>query len=402
MKRDCYEILGVPRHADEKAVKRAYRKLAKQYHPDTNAGDPQAEKRFQEVGEAYGILSDPEKKEIYDQYGWEAFENGMDPKAYRDARKEWEAQGGGQQWGRQGFEGDPSEFFRHFSGRASSADGDGTTYHTWHFSGDPGQTGGFEDLFGDLFGRGGHSRGGTGYAYSGTEDPFGGFRGQTKAYGSGQSGAYAGGSYGDMFGTMPEAYDREASIRVTFEEAVYGCSKTIRLSSQEAVPGGGREGTGTGSTGTQTIRVDIPPGIEDGKRLRLRGKGAGKPGGGKGDLYLRVEVQEKPGFTRKGRDIYTEAEIPFTTAALGGEAKLPTLRGQVLCRIPAGTQSGSKIRLKGKGVPAGKNGSAAGHEYVTIRIQVPKYLTPEETKALRAFEQASGKRQPDGPKAHTA
>lgn len=393
MKRDCYEVLGVPRHADEKAIKRAYRKLAKQYHPDTNAGNADAAKRFQEVGEAYGILSDPEKKEIYDQYGWEAFENGMDPKAYRDARREWEARGGGQAWGPQnfaggqtwdsrGFGGDPTEFFRHFSGSTSTRDGDGTTYHTWHFSGDPGSAGGFEDIFGDLFGKGG-----AGNAYDS------GFRGG-KGF-SRDSGAFR----GSGFGEMPEAYDREADIRISFEEAVYGCTKTIRLSGQDT--GGNAPGSGAGSS-SSTLQVDIPAGIENGKKLRLRGRGARRPDGSCGDLFLRVEVQAKPGFTRKGRDIYTEAEIPFVTAALGGETKLPTLRGQVLCRIPAGTQSGSRIRLKGKGVPAGKNGAAAGHEYVTIRIQVPKHLSPEEVKALRAFERAGGRETVQGQAARTA
>lgn len=354
VKRDCYEILGVPKTADDKAIKRAYRKLAKLYHPDTNAGNEEAQKKFKEIGEAYGILSDPEKKEIYDQYGWEAFENGMDPKAYRDARKEWERRNS-------------------WAGQASS-DRDGTTYRTWHF----GENGAPDDLgsiFGDLFGHGGHS-----YSYSWHGDPFGGTDGFGGSFRNGTGDPFSGASGGR------EACDQEAAITIEFAEAVYGCTKTVRLSN----PG---ESGGSAAAGhTQTLQVDIPAGIEDGKRLRLRGKGARKPGGGYGDLYLRVHVREKPGFTRQGRDICTEAEIPFVTAALGGEAKLPTLNGQVLCRIPAGTQSGSKIRLKGKGVPAGSAGSQAGSEYVTIRIQVPRSLTPEETKALRAFEKASQSR----------
>lgn len=364
MKRDCYEVLGVPRHADEKAIKRAYRKLAKQYHPDTNAGNPDAQNKFRELGEAYGILSDPEKKEIYDEYGWEAFENGVDPKAYRDARKEWEKQGyraGGSWTG-----GDPGDFFRGFSGGRTTSDGDGTTYRTWHFNGNPSDA---EDL-GGIFG-----------------DFFAGSFGSSAPHGSHWS------TYGG--GPAPEAYDQEASVSIGFDEAVFGCTKTFRLDDPDpAVQPSGKSG---GSS--QTIQVDIPAGIEDGKKLRLRGKGAKKPGGGRGDLYLRVRIQERAGFTRKGKDIYTEAEIPFVTAALGGEAKLPTLNGQVLCRIPAGTQSGSKIRLKGKGVPAGKNGSAAGNEYVTIRIAVPRSLTPEEAKALRAFERASQKKA-DGTGSH--
>ena len=340
LKRDCYDILGVPKDADEKAIKRAYRKLAKLYHPDTNAGNEEAQKKFKEVGEAYNILSDPEKKEIYDQYGWEAFQNGADPKAYRDARQAWEQQ--------------------------RAADADGTSYRTWHFSGDGSDAGGFGSIFEDLFGGKGGSR-----SSSWEGNPFG--------FGSGNPfGSGAGGNAYDGFGASPAAYDQEASITVSFEEAVYGCTKTVRLGGQA---GGGKDAS--------TVQISIPAGIEDGKKLRLRGKGAPKPGGGNGDLYIRVDVREKPGFTRKGRDIYTEAEIPFVTAALGGEAKLPTLNGQVLCRIPAGTQSGKKIRLKGKGVPSGKNQNASGDEYVTIRIQVPKTLTPEETQALREFERVS-------------
>ena len=379
MKRDCYEVLGVPRHADEKAIKRAYRKLAKQYHPDTNAGNPDAQNKFRELGEAYGILSDPEKKEIYDEYGWEAFENGMDPKAYRDARKEWEKQGAWHGFGSgqgQGTYGDwagsdPGDFFRHFSGGRTASDGDGTTYRTWHFSGDPADAGDLGGMFGDLFGSGFGN-----YAHHG--------------------------AYRDMYGgggPAPEAYDREASVSIGFDEAVFGCTKTIRL---DGMSGAGAQ-AGTVQGNGQTIQVDIPAGIEDGRKLRLRGKGARKPGGGSGDLYLRIRILERPGFTRKGKDIYTEAEIPFVTAALGGEATLPTLNGQVLCRIPAGTQSGSRIRLKGKGVPAGKNGSEAGHEYVTIRISVPRSLSPEEAKALRAFERASQKKAADaGGHARTA
>ena len=358
MKRDCYEILGVPAAADEKAIKRAYRKLAKLYHPDTNSGNEEAQKKFREIGEAYSILSDPEKKEIYDQYGWEAFESGMDPKAYRDARREWEQQ-------------------NRWHGRSAS-DGDGTTYRTWHFNGN----GNPEDLgsiFGDLFG--GADPFGSAGRFGG-QDPFG------------SSFRSAGGRHPFEGTAMPrDAGDREASIRIDFEEAVFGCTKTIRLGASD----GTAQGFPSGDTASQTLQVDIPAGIEDGKKLRLRGKGARKPGGGNGDLYLHIQVREKPGFSRKGRDIYTEAEIPFVTAVLGGEAKLPTLNGQVLCRIPAGTQSGSKIRLKGKGVPAGSSSSLAGNEYVTIRIQVPRNLTPEETRALRAFEKAA-----KGKESHTA
>ena len=177
---------------------------------------------------------------------------------------------------------------------------------------------------------------------------------------------------------MDEAdYDIHSELTIGFLDAVNGCSRKVQLSS--------------GSGHVSTLQIRIPAGIEDGKTIRLRGKGNQKPGGGSGDLLIKVHVQAMPGFERKGNDLYTTARIPYTTAVFGGEAKLPVLNGQVVCRIPQGTQSGSKMRLKGKGVRDTKG--VCGDEYVTIEIEVPKTLTKEEKEALKAYQAAENRRQ---------
>lgn len=138
----------------------------------------------------------------------------------------------------------------------------------------------------------------------------------------------------------------------------------------------------------QTLKVHVPAGIEDGKSIRLKGKGnPGFNGGPAGDLFLKVNVASKPGFERKGMDIYTTANIPFTTAVFGGEAKVTTLYGDVICKIPEGTQSGRKIRLKGKGIVSMKDSAVHGNQYVTVQIQVPQNLSPEAKEKLREFQQ---------------
>ena len=309
-KRDYYDVLGIGRSADDKEIKRAYRKLAKKYHPDTNPGDAQAEQKFKEVTEAYNVLSDGEKKKLYDQFGFAAFEEGMGP--------------GGSYGG---------------AGPASGAGGFGAGSHggfrEYHFEG-----GNMDDIFSDLFG-----------------DMFhGGFSG-----GAGQQAGYGG-----------RGQDMASDITVSFEEAAFGCDKFIQLKGENV----------------QSLKVHIPAGIEEGKSIRLQGKGApGRNGGKAGDLLLRVHIAKKAGYERKGMDVYTTASIPFTTAALGGTAQIQTLYGMVECRIPAGTQSGSKIRLREKGIVSMKNPSVHGDAYVTIQIQVPKYLSPEEKRKIKELEE---------------
>ena len=288
-KRDYYEVLGIDKKADDKAIKRAYRKLAKKYHPDTNPGDKQAEQKFKEVTEAYNVLGDEKKRKLYDQYGFAAFEEGAAGGAYGGA--------------------------------------------------------------------------GAGSGFGGFQGGFGG-QGFKQSYGSG----FGGRSF------KSKGQDLHAEIRVSFEDAAFGCEKVINLSSGQGAP-------------AQSLKVRVPAGIEDGKSIRLRGKGGpGMNGGEAGDLLLKIHVDEKPGYERKGMDVYTTISVPFTTAVFGGEAIVNTLKGSVKCKIPAGIQSGSKIRLRGKGIVSMKDPSVHGDMYAAVQIQVPRNLSPEAKQKLREFE----------------
>ena len=194
--------------------------------------------------------------------------------------------------------------------------------------------------------------------------------------------------FGDMFGGLfhgrggnsrrssyqMKGEDLHADVMVSFDEAAFGGKKVIRLQSSNG--------------GVQNYEVNIPAGIESGKSIRLKGKGYPGVGGGEaGDLLLKVNVQDKPGYKREGRDVYTTVNIPFTTAVFGGEAKVHTIYGDVLCNIKPGTQSGTKIRLRGKGIVAMNNPSVHGDEYATVQIEVPTNLTPEARRKLKEFEQ---------------
>ncbi|MGN0335786.1 MAG: DnaJ C-terminal domain-containing protein [Lachnospiraceae bacterium] len=283
-KKDYYDVLGIKRSADEKEIKRAYRRLAKKYHPDTNPGDQQAERKFKEVTEAYNVLSDSEKKKLYDQYGFAAFGEGF---------------GAEQNW----------------SGRQSDF---------------------FEDFFEDMF----RSR---------TRSDFGG-------------------SHFRKRGT-----DVYADISISFEEAAFGCEKVLQLQNEKGK--------------TSSLQVHIPAGIDEGLSVRLKGKGGtGIGGGSAGDLLLKIHIIPKPGYERKGNDVYVTVNIPYVTAVLGGEAIVPTLTGKVSCKIAPGTQSGSKIRLKNKGIPSMKNPEHKGDQYLIIQIEVPGNLTPDERQKLMEYD----------------
>ncbi len=326
MKQDYYEVLGIGKQADEKEIKRAYRKLAKKYHPDMNPGDKVAEQKFKEVTEAYNVLSDKEKKKLYDQFGFAAFDEAGNARA--DAGSGFYGGAGGQGFGGQGG-------FR----SGSFHTGDGSGYQEFHYEG-----GDMGDMFGDIFGNMFH----------------GGFGGQ-KGYR--QQASYRG-------------EDLHADITVGFDEAAFGCDKMIHIQAADG-------------TGVQSLSVHIPAGIDDGKSVRLRGKGhPGFGGGENGDLLLKVHITPRAGYERKGMDVYTTADIPFTTAVFGGEASFPTLYGNVVCKVPAGTQSGKKIRLRGKGIVSMKNPNVHGDQYVTIQIQVPTTLTAEQRQKLHEFENA--------------
>ena len=361
-KRDYYEVLGVSRSADDNTIKKAYRKLAKKYHPDTNGGDPTAEQKFKEVTEAYNVLSDKEKRKLYDQFGHAAFDGS--------------APGAGAQGG--AYEGPFQGGFGGFGGFGGGANGSNGSYQEYHFSGDD-----MDDILKNMFGgragnfrQGRTSDGGTYYSYSSNGNTGGRSQG-------GFSGGFSGfgGNGGSYSGYQSKGEDLHASVSITFDEAAFGCDKRITLT----------DGHGE----NKTLQVHIPAGIDTGKSVRLRGKGQPGIGGGQaGDLLLEVTVGSRPGYERKGSDVYTTVNIPYTTAVFGGEATVETLYGNVVCKIREGTQSGTKIRLKGKGIVSMKDPKVHGDQYVTVQIQVPTGLSEEAKQKLREFQRAAGI--PDG------
>ena len=361
-KRDYNDVLGVGRDADDAAIKKAYRALAKKYHPDMNPGDADAEKKFKEASEAYAVLSDPDKRRQYDQFGHAAFEGGA---------------GGAGGFG--GFD---------FNG----AD--------------------FSDIFGDIFG-----------------DLFGG---------GGRRGGRA--NNGPMKGS-----NIRKSIRITFEEAVFGCEKELDLvlkdpcstcngtgakpgTSPETCPKCGGKGqvvytsqsffgtvqnvqtcpncggsgkvikekctscSGTGFTSSRKkIQVSIPAGIDNGQSVRIREKGEpGANGGPRGDLLVEVNVSRHPIFQRQDMHIFSTVPISFAQAALGGDVRVPTVDGDVIYTVKPGTKTDTKVRLKGKGVPSLRNAQVRGDHYVTLVIQTPEKLSAEAKEALRKFDLLAG------------
>lgn len=356
-KRDYYEVLGVSRDADDATIKKAYRKLAKKYHPDINPGDKEAEAKFKEASEAYAVLSDAQKRKQYDQFGHAAFD--------------------GTGGGAGGFD---------FSGM------------------DMGDI--FGDIFGDFFGGGSRRR---------TND-------------------------GPMKGS-----NLRTSVRITFEEAIFGCEKEIEMvlkdechschgtgakpgTTPETCPKCGGKGKvvftqqsffgtvqnvqtcpdcggsgkiikdkcpdcrGTGYIASKKkIQVSIPAGIDNGQSVRIREKGEpGINGGPRGDLLVEVVVSRHPTLQRQDMNIYSTAQISFAQAALGGEIRIHTVDGDVLYEVKPGTQTNTRIRLKGKGVPSLRNKSVRGDHYVDLVVQTPTGLSADAKEALRQFDALTG------------
>jgi curved DNA-binding protein len=319
--KDYYSILGVPKKATREEIQKAYRKLARKFHPDVNRS-PEAEAKFKEVNEAHEVLKDPEKRAKYDQFGsaWkQAQRSGTPPPGFEDifsvftsgARKP----PGGFHFGGQGFEGESFSSF-------------------------------FEMLFGSDLGSGG-TGGGPRVTWSST-DP-------AAARGKGA--------------------DHEATISLSLVEAARGGEHELSLTD----PNSGQR---------RTLRVKIPRGIRPGQRIRLAGQG-GSGGGGptRGDLYLRVELLPDPRFRLEGNTLHTTIELTPWTAALGGQVRIHTLAGEVTVRIPPGSSSGRKIRLRGKGYPSPKGG--AGNLIAEIRIQVPEHLTERERELFEELAKVS-------------
>ena len=355
-------MLGIKKGASQSEIKKAYRKMAKKYHPDTNAGDEAAAEKFKEVSEAYSILNDPEKKKLYDQFGHAAFDGTGQP-------------GGGYGAGGSGFGGFGGAGGSGFSGFSQGPDG---SYQEYHFDGN------MDDILKDIFGHG-FSGGASG------SSGFGGFSGSSGASGfSGSSGkgfsGFGGGSGfggasgfggGAGYGSFPQDGDNvNADINVSFDEAAFGSDRYFDLKD----PSGKK----------QSIKVHIPAGIDDGQSIRLRGKGMPGANGGKtGDLMLKVHVASRPGFERKGMDVYAPVRIPFSTAVLGGKVEVQTLRGRVKCTIKPGTQSGTKLRLRDKGIVSMKDPSKFGCHYAVVEIDVPRNLSDEAKQKLVEFDRAA-------------
>ncbi|MCH4190937.1 MAG: molecular chaperone DnaJ [Butyrivibrio sp.] len=358
-KRDYYEVLGVGKSATEDEIKKAYRVLAKKYHPDMNPGDAAAADKFKEASEAYAVLSDPEKRRQYDQFGHAAFEGG---------------QGG---FGAGGFD-------------FNSAD--------------------FGDIFGDIFG-----------------DFFGGSR---------RGGARSGPAKGANV---------RASVQITFMESITGCEKELSLTLKDPCPTchgtGAKPGTtpqmcpkcggkgqvvftqqsffgtvrnvqtcpdcgGTGKVikdkcpdchGTgyissrKTIKVSIPAGIDNGQSVRIREKGEpGENGGPRGDLLVEVIVAGHPVFQRQDYDIYSTVSMSFAIAALGGSILIDTVDGKVVYDVKAGTQTGTRVRLREKGVPSLRDRNVRGDHYITLVVKTPEKLSKEAKELLKQFDAETG------------
>ena len=365
-KRDYYEVLGIGKNATDAEIKSAYRKLAKKYHPDLNPGDKEAEEKFKEVNEANDVLSDPQKRQRYDQFGFA----GVDPN--------YAAANGGGAGG--------------FGGGFGGVD--------------------LGDIFGDIFG--------------------GGFGGGFSGFGGGSSTRTA---------NVPrKGHDIQASVILTFEEAAHGCSKKITINRQDTCPDcggtgaakgtspetcpdcGGRgyvvtqqrtpfgvmqsqqpcshcggRGTiirnpcktcrGTGKTAARkSLEINIPAGIDDDQNIALRGQGdAGSNGGPAGDVIVHVTVKADPMFERDGYDVTIHVPITFSQAVLGDDVEVPTVDGRIVQHIPEGTQSGTKFRLRGKGIQY-LNGRGRGDQYVIVDVEIPKKVTRAQREALKAFE----------------
>ena len=358
-KRDYYEVLGIQKGASEDEIKRAYKKLARKYHPDMNPGDKEAEEKFKEVNEANEVLSDPEKKARYDQFGFA----GVDPNYGAGA-------GGGAYGG--GFDfGDLGDIFGSFFG------------------------GGFggQRRNPNAPQRGESIRASVSISF--TEAAFGCEKSVTierseqcpTCKGSGCAPGTTPEICPDCHGSGTVQTRRQTPMGVFASNGpCRKCGGTGRLIHQPC-----SDCRGSGAVRKRrTIKVNIPAGIDHGQTISLRGQGcAGKNGGPAGDLLITVMVQPHEIFRRDGVDVFCEAPITFTQAVLGAELEIPTIDGKVKYSIPEGTQTGTVFRLKGKGVPV-LNGRGRGDQYVTVVIETPRSLNKEQKEALRRFSETLG------------
>ena len=363
--RDYYEVLGVSRDASQGDIKKSYRKLAMKHHPDQNPDDPKAEEKFKEIGEAYEVISDEEKRSAYDRYGHAAFKSG-----------------GGGGGGRGGFH-DPMDIFSQVFGGG----------------------GGGGSMFDDLFGGGGGRR----------RDRSGKKRGSDLRYdleitleeaaegvekeleiekyascgkcsGSGsRSGSAGTNTCSTCGGRGVVGQQRGIFIQQATCPDCRGAGQNI------ADPCGDCGGDGR-KQAPERVSIRIPAGVDDGTRLRSTGKGdAGMRGGPAGDLYVFLHLCDHDVFQRDGDDLYCEVPLPFSTAALGGELEVPTLTGSATMKVPAGTQGGTTFRLRDRGMPA-LNGRGKGDLHVEVQVEVPTRLNSDQRERLEAFTESIGEK----------
>jgi curved DNA-binding protein len=308
--KDYYKILGVDKKAGQKEIKKAYRRLAREHHPDVNPGDKAAEERFKEINEAYEVLGDAAKRQKYDELGasWQQWQRtGRDPRGF-----DWS------QW---------------FSG---GQPGGGRVHVEYRDLGDLfGEGGGFSDFFRSIFG----GAGGSTYSQRPRSR-----RGQSLEY----------------------------PVEVTLEEAFSGTKRVLQMDSRR-------------------IEVVIPPGVDSGSRVRMSGQGEPGLGGGQaGDLYLRISVLPHRNLRREGDDLSYEVPVSLYTAILGGEVPVPTLKGEVMLKIPPETQSGRRFRLKGLGMPRLKNPKATGDLYAEVKVVLPSKLSSKEKELFAELASMRG------------
>lgn len=318
--KDYYQLLGVSKTASQDELSKAYKKMARKYHPDLNPDNAEAEKKFKEINEAYEVLKDPEKRKLYDSLGadWQHGQNFQPPPGFDSSR------------------------FRSYSSGGPSG---GPQFE--------GGFGGFSDFFETIFG--------------------GQFRGEQDFHGD---------PFGGGFGPrQTKGRDVEVGMELPLQDAFTGGSRTISF--QEQVPGP----DGMPRLETKSLQVNIPPGIKNGSRIRLAGQGSpGMRGGPNGDLYLKIKIAPHPKFKLEGNSVVYDLPLAPWEAVLGTKVRVPTLSGTVEMNIPAGTSSGQKLRLRGKGL--GK-GADQGDQLVRVMIQVPKSLTEEEQALWNQLAQAS-------------